>query len=841
MQKLGVSSKSLKDSLAMQTEYVTRLRAELEVLRNTANACSTKIRNMELNLIRATAAEQKMINQTAALRAQMAQIRPDATFARLAYNAQNASTATRRLVADLGHNATSTQKSEATLRGLNKELEINGRLQAALTREVARSTAASGAHSTATRNLKTSLATAGLAGQDLRNRIQGLNAELTMSGRLSNIWSGSALSAGVMATAAISMPAGALLGQGIRYNAMMESNTTAFTTMTRSAKVAAGLMNDLQTMAMVTPFQTEDLTKQATTLQQYGASVRNTLPLLKTLGDLSLGNKEKFGIIAYNFAQAMSLGRLTAIDARSMTLAGFNPIAAISELRKSKGLSEDEASVSKIQDNMENGTLSIKELIEAMKLATSEKGLFYKAMENASKTYDGQMSTLRDNLVITLGVLTEPLFTLLAKSVLPTLNKITMAMRRMAEVNPKFTTFLVTVTLLLASIGPLLIGIYAVYRSVIFLQKAWLTVGIIVEAAKARIIPFLIGMHTWSLAAAGRVVLLAGAWALLAATALVVIRNYGLVFDYFYYFGAAVRSTFKLVQTSVATSFTAMALKVSMTIDDLAARLKALSNPFEEYDPSKVSYSPLTKGLGLTAAAGLLETKKALEANEKNFAKMKEQGKETVDGITQNLKDDWKRIKDALPDLSFMGDMPKLDIPEIDPKDFLDSTKDANKKEASEMQSFVEKIKEQARNFRDALGLFDKAVAEKLSGERLLVRLKSQLKVFDTWQASIATLRKRLGAGSQLYLSILGEGPKSAGQAKGLASLSDLKLQEYKNMFERKSATALLLGGEMAGANERDSKKIEQIQVNINGGVVLGNIDQLVELITRQLRVQGLV
>jgi hypothetical protein len=168
-------------------------------------------------------------------------------------------------------------------------------------------------------------------------------------------------------------------------------------------------------------------------------------------------------------------------------------------------------------------------------------------------------------------------------------------------------------------------------------------------------------------------------------------------------------------------------------------------------------------------------------------------------------------------------------------------TEDGADKVAEKLKSFVERVKTQAEQFRDALGLFDKAAEEKLSGERLLARLQGQLKIFERWSTNLQNLRNRLGGDSSLFQFLQAQGAKSAGQIAGLSKLSDVRLKEYESLFNRKSQIGLDVAGSAWGVEYAKEKKVEQIVVNINGGVIMENVDALVQTITRQLQINGVI
>lgn len=104
-----------------------------------------------------------------------------------------------------------------------------------------------------------------------------------------------------------------------------------------------------------------------------------------------------------------SLGVVTGI--LNGAASAFNAIA-----EKSK------KSMVELRDEMEEGQLSTQNVAEAFQSATSQGGQFYSALENQSKTFNGQLSTLKDSVNSFLGELTKGLQNSLNGTAIPIVN-----------------------------------------------------------------------------------------------------------------------------------------------------------------------------------------------------------------------------------------------------------------------------------------------------------------------------------------------------------------------------------------------------------------------------------
>lgn len=198
---------------------------------------------------------------------------------------------------------------------------------------------------------------------------------------------------------------------GLEYNSQMEGYITNFTTLLGSTEAAAKKVQEIKEMAAKTPFGMEDLAQATQTLLSFGIEADKTTPILKALGDVSLGNKEKFQSLALAFGQVSSSGKLTGQDLNQMINAGFNPL---NEISKRTGESMEE-----LRDRMSKGAISAKEVEQAFIDATSAGGQFAGGMEAASQTTAGMISTLKDNAKSLVGQVFEPISNSIKNDLLP--------------------------------------------------------------------------------------------------------------------------------------------------------------------------------------------------------------------------------------------------------------------------------------------------------------------------------------------------------------------------------------------------------------------------------------
>jgi len=200
---------------------------------------------------------------------------------------------------------------------------------------------------------------------------------------------------------------------GVKYNAQMEQYQTSFEVMLGSEQEAIALTEELKQKAASTPFEMTDLANVTQLLLNYGITQDEVIDKMGMLGDISQGNADKLNSIALAYGQMSSLGRVTLQDVKQMIGAGFNPLQEISE--------RTGESMESLYDRISKGTLAVDEITEAMQYSTSEGGKYFQSMEKQSLTFNGLLSTLKDNATSALGAVTDGLSEIAKDTVLPTL------------------------------------------------------------------------------------------------------------------------------------------------------------------------------------------------------------------------------------------------------------------------------------------------------------------------------------------------------------------------------------------------------------------------------------
>lgn len=251
-----------------------------------------------------------------------------------------------------------------------------------------------------------------------------------------------------------SIGAGAMLMKvgkdALKASSDFEQATVQFGVMLGNAEKATKLVNELQDMANVTPFETQDLLDASKVLLNFGTDLSEILPDLQMLGDISGGNKEKMRSMTLAFSQMSSAGRLMGQDLLQMINAGFNPLQQISE-KTGKSMAE-------LKDEMSEGKISVEMVKQAFKDATAEGGRFYGMMDKQSETLEGRLSTMNDAYTLLIRSISDAALPAIKEQVIQVTeliektNENISAFKSWASVNNQMITTISNTGLALASV-----------------------------------------------------------------------------------------------------------------------------------------------------------------------------------------------------------------------------------------------------------------------------------------------------------------------------------------------------------------------------------------------------
>jgi tape measure domain-containing protein len=173
--------------------------------------------------------------------------------------------------------------------------------------------------------------------------------------------------------------------------ARVESAETSFKRLVGGMEAAKQTITELRVLGAETPFEFRDLADASTTLLGFEAATRQTLiPTLRMLGDMAGGSADKLGRIVLAFGQIEAGGKASMQDINQLVNAG---IPILGEMARQWGVT-----VMQARKMVSQGKATSTEVRKAFRTMTSEGGKFFRGMADASQTFEGRMSTLRDEI-----------------------------------------------------------------------------------------------------------------------------------------------------------------------------------------------------------------------------------------------------------------------------------------------------------------------------------------------------------------------------------------------------------------------------------------------------------
>ena len=230
------------------------------------------------------------------------------------------------------------------------------------------------------------------------NQLDEISRKARVTGtRLREAFSFSSLKSSLMSipgmgllTNPYALAAGAV-GAITKIGAEAEQTSVAFTTLVGSETKAKGMLDEIAKFAAASPFGKLDLTENAKTMLNFGVETGRVLPLLKQLGDISGGNKDRLQSLSLVLGQVSAAGKLQGQDNLQFINAGFNPLQ---ELAKMTGKSYAE-----LQDKMSKGQITFENVTQAIRHATGAGGKFFGMMDKQSQTAAGKFATVKDIVI----------------------------------------------------------------------------------------------------------------------------------------------------------------------------------------------------------------------------------------------------------------------------------------------------------------------------------------------------------------------------------------------------------------------------------------------------------
>lgn len=182
----------------------------------------------------------------------------------------------------------------------------------------------------------------------------------------------------------------AMGADAIQSAAQIEGLKSQLTTLTGSAGDAGAILKDLQEFSASTPFQLPGLAESTKKLLSFGVAQEDIIGTLTELGDVAAGSGADLQDLTLIFGQIQAQGKLTGERFLQLQERAI-PIGPA--IAKTMNVSEKA-----VRGLITAGKVTAEQFNAAFASMSQSGGQFYEGMIRQSKTFDGVMSTLGDNI-----------------------------------------------------------------------------------------------------------------------------------------------------------------------------------------------------------------------------------------------------------------------------------------------------------------------------------------------------------------------------------------------------------------------------------------------------------
>jgi tape measure domain-containing protein len=172
--------------------------------------------------------------------------------------------------------------------------------------------------------------------------------------------------------------------------AKMEQYATTFEVLLGSAEAAKKMLEDIKTFSKATPFEIPGITETATRLLAFNIPANEIITTMSMLGDVAMGDAEKFGRVADAYGKINVKGKATMEEMNRLLEAGVPILDALA--------SKYNTSTAAIVDMAEKGKIKFSDVKTALTNLTTGSGQFAGMMDKQSQTFIGVMSNVKDSI-----------------------------------------------------------------------------------------------------------------------------------------------------------------------------------------------------------------------------------------------------------------------------------------------------------------------------------------------------------------------------------------------------------------------------------------------------------
>lgn len=235
-----------------------------------------------------------------------------------------------------------------------------------------------------------------------------------------------------------------LFAAGVKYDAQIETYTTAFKTFLGSAEEAEKAIANIKKQSETSPFETAELIKANQMLITTGVSAEDAQKTISALGDavaLTGGGSDVLSRMASNLQQIKNVGKASSMDIRQFGMAGIDIYGILSDY------------TGKTTAEVKEMDITYEQLANALEKSASKNGKYYNGQAQMAETLNGQVSKLKKTFQDLIGELSQGLVPVIKDIT----NKMQGIINKFKSLNPEQKELVTKIGLIVAALGPVLL------------------------------------------------------------------------------------------------------------------------------------------------------------------------------------------------------------------------------------------------------------------------------------------------------------------------------------------------------------------------------------------------
>lgn len=317
----------------------------------------------------------------------------------------------------------------------------------------------------------------------------------SLRGKLNQV-SSSFISLGKQLGLRVTAPIVAFNALAIKQASNLEVMRLKMESFTGSVTLGKKVMEDLIAFTAKSPFELRGVTESAKLLLATGTNIKDLIPTLKDLGDISALTNIPIEGLAGLLARTSEQGVVSGRVLKSLYREGVPLSEAFEDLKKKFHIT-----AGSLDDVTKKGKITYHDLLLILHDVPRKGSAFADGMQKMSETLSGSFIRLKTNFYLAMAAIGDVIINTKnlkgeVQFLIDELAKFRKAFEPWAKAHPVLLKWIITLATIAAAISPILIGLGVMIWSVQMILAPWLLIVIAIAAIGAGIVYLLTRFFT---------------------------------------------------------------------------------------------------------------------------------------------------------------------------------------------------------------------------------------------------------------------------------------------------------------------------------------------------------